>query len=129
MMQYIHYYLHSYHSGNLGSSGFVNDPITIYGNKFFDVYPANNTSTNFINRILGDATGELGPFYRYQYPEGSMQYHNNWWGDACHFVHSEHSWFSRGGHYSYGVVSGPLRFYSDKGEARDYFGFRIVLAN
>ena len=35
--------------------------------KYYDVYPNSN---NYNKRILGDATGELGPFYDEKDPDG-----------------------------------------------------------
>ena len=50
----------SYKNGATIQGGFVNDPAIIYGDKY---NVDSNTSYNM--RILGDATGELGPFYQY----------------------------------------------------------------
>lgn len=46
------------------------------------------STTSWNNRILGDATGEMGPFYYYEDMDGIKKYHNNWYADHSYFVDS-----------------------------------------
>ena len=115
----------SYMEGFLGESGFTEDPVTIYGSKYFDIYPSDSNNTSYKNRILGDATGEMGPFYYY----GSGYIQNNWWKDHSYFIRSDASWFLRGGTLNNGILAGPLNINCNSGEKNIYIAYRIVLTN
>lgn len=104
-----------------GRSGFTDSELTANA-KYLDVYPSNSTTTSYNNRILGDATGEMGPFYSYQYC------YNNWYADRSYFVFSTYPWFGRGGHYDVGVLAGQFSFGRNTGEARSNHTARLVLA-
>jgi hypothetical protein len=118
-------YMAAYISENYGSSsGFTTDPITTYGSKYFDVY----TGTSYDSRILGDATGEMGPFNYYTESNGTYYNHNSWYGDLSTFISSSYPWFSRGGNYYYGVLVGQFAFGWDSGGAKGGESFRLVLA-
>ena len=122
-------YMASYRSNTLGSSGFDASSISLYDSKYFDVYPADSTVTSYNNRILGDATGELGPFYSYKESNGGSYYHSTCGADYAYFVDSSHPWFFRGGAYYYGVVAGSFAFNRSAGYANSDISFRLVLAD
>lgn len=111
----------------IGSSGFTTDELTANA-KYLDVYPSNSTTTSYNNRILGDATGEMGPFYSYAEKDGTSRYHNNWYADRSYFVDSTHPWFGRGGVYADGVLAGQFHFHRYTGEASINDTARLVLA-
>ena len=123
-----HEYMSSYMSGQLGSSGFTSTTISSYNSKYFDVYSASSTYTSYQYRILGDATGEMGPFKSYLDGDNNSRYHNSWYGDYSHFVDSSYPWFTRGGPYDNGVLAGQFYFYRYTGGAGTYVGFRLALA-
>ena len=124
-----HEYMASYISGTYGSSGFASTD-TYMGSaysKYFDTYPSASSITTYNKRILGDATGEAGPFYNYADNDNISRYHNNWYADASYFVMSSFPWFYRGGDCNYGVLAGQFYFGRYTGEARGFIDFRIVL--
>ena len=121
-------YMSSYISGNLGSSGFSITTLANHDNKYFDVYNASSAISTYQYRILGDATGEMGPFKQYLDGDNNSRYHSSWYGDHSYFVDSSYPWFSRGGHYTYGVLSGAFYFGRYTGGAYSYGGFRLVLS-
>ena len=122
-------YMAAYKEDNIGSSGFTNDPTVLYGNKYFDKYASSSWSLNYKNRILGDATGELGPFYYFADGDGNTRFHNSWYNDDSYFLETDNPWFQRGGFSSYGLLVGQLYFNVYTG-AGDYdLTFRIVLTN
>ena len=123
-----HEYVAGYMSGQLGSSDFTSSTIAKYDSKYFDVYSSSSTPTSYEKRILGDATGEMGPFKTYVDGDTNSRYHNSWYGDYSNFVESSYPWFVRGGAYDYGVLAGQFYFHKDKGTAAYRLGFRIVLA-
>ena len=123
-----HEYLAAFVDGKLGSSGFTTDPIITYGEKYFDKYSNTSTTSNYKNRILGDATGEFGPFYYYPDNDGIKRARNNWFGDEAIFIDPSNSWFHRGGYYGSGVLAGQTAFIRHTGIAHTDFGFRVVLA-
>ena len=120
-------YMASFMDGNLGSSGFTEDPTINYGNKYFDKYLNTSNLTTYNNRILGDATAEFGPFYDYADNDGNKKYHNNWWADISYFIAANKSWWIRGGECTTGALSGQLSFNGYPG-ASSNMSFRIVLA-
>ena len=121
-----HEYMASYMDGQLGSSGFESDPVTTYGEQYFDKYSNTSTYASYNNRILGDATGEMGPFYYYADSDAS-RIHNNWYADASDFVDSSYPWFCRGGVYADGVLASQFYFFRSPGASVSRFGFRLVL--
>ncbi len=122
-------YTAAYISGNVGSSGFTDDAElkTTYKN-YFDVYPSDSNSTTYTKRILGDATGEVGPFYVYYDGDGKLREHNSWYTDWSRFINSNNPFFARGGCNYDGGVAGQLYFVANSGLALGHLGSRLVLA-
>ena len=126
-----HEYMASYMGGAvLTNSGFTTTTIADEKyKKYLDVYAPSSTITSFNNRILGDATGEIGPFYNYLDSDNFSRYHNSWYADYSHFVDSSNPWFFRGGVYSYGVLAGQFNFNRYTGAVNTSIGSRLVLAD
>ena len=120
-------YMASYITGKLGSSGFTTSTLTNYDSKYFDTYNASSAISTYQYRILGDATGELGPFKNYADGDNTSRYHSSWYGDVSNFMDSSSPWLFRGGNYSDGVLSGSFYFIKFTGNNFSYAGFRIVL--
>ena len=117
-------YVAAYMSGQLGSSEIIP---TNYDSKYFDTYNTSSTFTKYQYRILGDATGEMGPFNRYDEKNNTLYYHNSWYADNSGFVNSSNSWFYRGGSYTNGILAGQFNFLSHTGGNYPNVSFRIVL--
>ena len=111
-----------------GSSGitslyndfFVNDKM--WG-RYYDLYNS-NTYTAYNNRILGDATGEMGSFNKIV-----EFYRNSWYDDYACFVYPNYPWFHRSGHYT--NTSGAGVFYFNNGltgNEESISTFRIILS-
>ena len=109
-------------------SGFTFDELNIYS-KYLDLYPTNSTRTSYNNRILGDATGEMGPFYNYADKDNIKRYHNNWYSDYSFFIDSSSIWFNRGGYYADDIIVGPFSFARFTGGIGASVGFRLVLTS
>jgi hypothetical protein len=115
-------YVAAYLAGNPKNSEFTADDLTseVYS-KYLDVY--NNTestsATSYNYRILGDATGEVGPFYNSR---------NNWYSDYSYFVYYNNPWSERGGTYNYGAGAGQFNFGRGNGNATSTVATRLVLA-
>ena len=121
-------YMASLRSETYGSSGFDSATLKSYNSKYYDEYDKNSNAWHTFNkRILGDATGEIGPFYYYQDADNNNRLHNSWYADASYFVASSKSWFGRGGYYNDGVLSGQFYFSHDTGVADGFSGLRLVL--
>ncbi len=99
-----------------------------YSNKYLDVYAENSTSTSYENRILGDATGEMGPFYNYEDDDSNSRSHNNWYSDISNFADSTNSFFTRGGGSKSGILAGQFAFNVGNGANSSANGYRVVLA-
>jgi hypothetical protein len=117
----------AYTKNNYASSGFLNNPENLYENKYFDIYPEGSRYYIYKNRILGDATREMGPFYYYAEENGTYYiYHNSWWNDRSNFITA---WLARGGYNDNGVIASQFSFTSYTPNANQLIGSRIVLAN
>ena len=126
-----HEYVAAYMEGNVGSSGFSLDEINSKI-KYFDVYSSTSSITSYKNRILGDATGELGPFGTLV-STGSKgdrtAYINSFFSGYSNFVGSSYPWFYRGGLVNDGIVAGPSYFNRYSGAANGSISFRVVFAD
>ena len=123
-----HEYMASYISGKPGSSGFTTATLANYDAKYFDVYNASSSVNSYQYMILGDATGEMGPFKSYLDGDNNSRWHNSWYGDYSYFVDSSAPWFARGGVCSNGVLAGQFSFGRVAGGVSSDIGFRLVLS-
>lgn len=109
-------------------SGFTTEELTNYS-KYLDVYPSDSSIFTYNKRILGDAIGEMGPFYDYADKDGSRRLHNSWYNGISHFLSTSGSYFLRGGLRDHGGIAGQFSFLQYTG---DVYGnldsFRLVLA-
>ena len=120
-------YVAGYMPSSSDDSGFTSTELTTYS-KYLDLYSANSTINSYNNRKLGDATGEMGPFYFYADKDNNKRYHNNWYGEYSYFVDSTYPWFARGGLYGIGVLAGQFGFGRYTGGVYTLGGSRLVLA-
>ena len=95
--------------------------------KYWDKYTA-AVNTNYNNRILGDAIGEMGPFGSEKDPDGTANAKSSWYKDYAYFADSVHPWFVRGGRWCYGAAAGAFAFSYGTGATSTSLSFRIVLA-
>ena len=120
-------YMASLRSETYKNSGFDSSSLKAYNSKYYDVYDSSSEWTTYSKRILGDATGEMGPFYYYQDTDNNNRPHNSWYADGSYFVASSYPWFSRGGDCYCGVLAGQFYFLRDTGGADSLLGLRLVL--
>ena len=97
--------------------------------KYWDKYTIISSNyVNYNNRILGDATGEIGPFGSEKDPDNNTRYKSSWYRDCAFFVDSSKPWLDRGGNWSHGVFAGIFSFSGKTGEMITDISYRIVLA-
>ena len=94
--------------------------------KYYDTYAYATVDEQFQRRILGDATGEMGPFASATYLTQTRQI-SSWYADEAWFVYSNIPWFARGGYYTHGLDAGVFAFSNDRGPMASYLSFRVVL--
>ena len=120
-------YVAGYRDGASGSSGLTLNEIRNAYSKYIDVYASDSTTTTYSKRVLGDATGEMGPFYN----QSNAEY-NNWYDDWSAFVYSFSTssapWFQRGGGYNNGYYAGQFNFTRNNGGPYISITARLVLA-
>ncbi|MDE6141427.1 MAG: hypothetical protein K2G03_02380, partial [Bacilli bacterium] len=115
-------YVAAYVEGSLSGSGFKAADLEGF-EKYFDVYPADSTKTSYANRILGDATGEMGPFYNFEDDDEVVRGHSNWYLSVANFVENGYnSWFVRGGRVHYGSIAGQVAVSSISGGNATQYG-------
>ena len=69
--------------------------------RYFDTYAYSENDENYGRRILGDATGEIGPFAMATYGSQQRQI-GSWYANEAWLVCLGGPWFIRGGFYAYG---------------------------
>jgi len=111
-------YVAGYRANTYGYSGFDATSIASYQDKYFDVYNEASEPTTYNYRILGDATGEMGPF---------ANYIGSWYGDSAYFVYSSLPWFYRGGYFRDSAAGGVFHFSRTFG-AEGGYSARLVVA-
>ncbi len=92
--------------------------------KYIDKYSSSSTITSYKYRILGDATGELGPFW-----SNNGYYQSTWFADLAFFVDSTYPWFARGGAHGDTPQAGQFYFDRSTGGAVAHVGARLVLTS
>ena len=78
--------------------------------------------TSYNKRILGDATGEMRPFW-----SSSGYYQSTWYADYSSFVEPTLPWFARGGDRGSTTKAGQFDFYRNAGGAYAVISARLVL--
>ena len=102
---------------------FTNSTYTKYWDKYTSI-----SKTQYNNRILGDATGEMGPFGSEKDPDGTTRQKSSWYGDLALFADFYFPWFVRGGYWYNATESGAFAFGFGPGDVDTYNSFRVVLA-
>ena len=95
--------------------------------KYYDVYENRSTSRDYQRRILGDATGEMGPFSSTNYGADTRQV-SSWHADESWFVSSNDVWFRRSEAFSDGIGAGIFSFCNNTGTFSNIFSYRIILS-
>ncbi len=95
--------------------------------KYYDVYSYSLNDKAYSQRILGDATGEMGPFSTATYGSQTRQI-SSWYDDEAWFVSSNFPWFGRSGAFTGGIGNGLFAFDNGYGQEKPWGGFRVVLA-
>ena len=92
--------------------------------KYFDKYSPYENGQKYSRRILGDATGEMGPF-----TTGDNLYTStgSWYDDIAYFIYNSNSWFRRGGFFHDGLGAGIFAFTNNRGHAMSPSAFRLIL--
>ncbi len=122
-----HEYMASLRSETYGNSGFTSSTLKAYNSKYYDTYDSSSEWSKYSKRILGDATGEMGPFYYYQDADNNIRSHNSWYANDSDFVSSSYPWFHRGSGFNNGVIAGQFLFRRNIGGADGGIGLRLVL--
>jgi len=112
-------YVAGYRANTYIANAFDKVSIDNYLGKYFDIYNENSNETSYQYRILGDATGELGPF---------VDGRGSWYMGFSNFINSASPWFGRGGSYSNGRYAGLFSFTKVIGTAGVAASSRLVLA-
>ena len=94
--------------------------------KYYDTYGYAELDEQYQRRILGDATGEIGPFNSVKYLTQTRQI-SSWHADSAWFVLSNNPWFARGAAYYHGSNTGVFAFVIANGYVDVNGSFRLVL--
>ena len=108
---------------NLYSNFFSNNAYLKYWDKYTSIL-----NTDYNNRILVDATGEMGSFVSKDDLDGGIRNRSSWYSDYASFNTISSSWFGRSGHWYFGINSGIFAFYDNVGGMDTNVSYRIVLA-
>ena len=114
-----------------GSSGITDLYPNFFSDSSYSKYWDRYISTSYVdyyNRILGDATGEMGPFGSEQVSDGTYRNKSSWYKDYAHFNDKSYPWVLRGGDWHEGSISGTFAFSHYSGGIYTIISYRIVLA-
>ena len=123
----------TYNSGFNGpycnTSGSLNDGVSDFPSdtRYYDTYAYATDDENYNRRILGDATGEMGPFAKRTYGSRTRQV-GSWHDDEAWFVWHIDPWFYRGGHWNRASDAGVFDFSLGTAYEISSDCFRIVLS-
>ena len=97
--------------------------------QYFDQYNHQNKTNffSFTSRILGDATGEMGPFQTATYNSRTMQI-SSWYKDQSYMFADVAPLFFRSGKASDGSDTGIFGFAATHYSSIAWIGFRLVLS-
>ena len=95
--------------------------------RYYDVYTYAESIEVYYRRILGDATGEMGPFAAVTYGLPNRQI-GSWYADEAWFVDHLYSWFVRSGIWLSGSGAGMFSYGRDSGREANDTSFRIILS-
>ena len=95
--------------------------------KYYDTYLYGTDNTHYNRRILGDATGEVGPFVSVALVS-EIRPIGSWYGNDGWFVRTLEPWFTRSGAYYMGSAGGMFALAAVRGSVDNYGSYRIVLA-
>ncbi len=117
---------------NSGFSGINRDGTTTTGvelpsAKYYDKYVYGTLYTGHNRRILGDATGELGPFGDVTSLTQASQV-SSWYGDEAWYILPGTPWFRRGNSITGGNGAGVFAYVYHHASKVNANSFRIVLA-
>ena len=95
----------------------------IPSSNYYDIYinTANN-NYDYFNRILGDATGEMGPFWRL-----NSRNLGSWYSNHSFYIRPHQPFYQRGGYYENGMEPGMFYFGLANGSIYETNTFRLVL--
>ena len=93
--------------------------------KYYDMYSYSDSYLSFYRRILGDATGEMGPFFMVDSSNLPM---NSWYSNQGRFIFETSPIFYRSLQYNRGSDAGMFSFTYGWGYANTADGFRLVLS-
>ena len=115
-----------------GNSG-LDESILSKGNQYYDKYNyGTELFLHYNRRILGDATGEMGPFAKFEDNQEVFdkrpRYQSSWHNDDSGFVKNNNPVFARGQNLQSGSQAGIFAFLSQSGGAVTWCLYRIVLA-
>jgi len=113
-------------SGNDSTKTSLTTGIDFPESKYYDTYIYGTNSEYYQRRILGDATGEMGPFGTKSYGTQNRKV-GSWYVDESWFVYHGAPWFSRGFNWEVGLGAGVFAFVSTGEQASSNGSFRVVL--
>ena len=110
-------------------SGTKTDGLNLPEKKYYDSYAYSTVPRNFYRRILGDATGEMGPFEQRPFPNIYVPKRevNSWDNADSWMTYLFYPWVTRGGYFNEGNLTSILAFACFDGSASNY-SYRIVLS-
>jgi len=119
----------TYHSGFTGPYGEGGALASGYAwpeSRYYDTYAYGTSYREYTRGILGDATGEMGPFASVKYGSRTNYIHS-WYKNHAYNVYNSSPWYMRSGGCRHGSQSGMFAFSQDYGSSYDDVSFRIVL--
>ncbi len=110
--------------GNYGEGGSLESGYDWPEEKYYDKYQYGTNFSEYTRRILGDATGEVGPCGTDSQTGRRL---NSWYADRADFVLPVNPWHARSEAYDRGSGAGVFAFGPGQGSAGSGDSFRVIL--
>ncbi len=114
---------------NISASDFTLDLLnTEIAAGYIDKYASDTTNYAYDKRILGDAIGEIGPYYNFIDSDGYPRAHNSWYYDYSIFFDPGQPWLTRGMDSGSGTLASQFAFGPSSGIKLNNATTRLILA-
>ncbi len=104
----------------------ITNGLSILNQKYHDNYNYYTKAYVYQNNLLGDATGEMGPYSNVVNITESRAI-GSWYKDTSYSIIDKNPWITRGGSFNDGENAGIFAFSSLKGNTENHVSYRIVI--
>jgi len=114
-------------NGVFGEGDYLTNGQELPAERYYDKYQYEANDIGYNKKILGDATGEMGPFESVTYESQTGIQISSWYMNHAHVIVPANPWIRRGESSYGGSEAGVFAFGISDGSSNPIWGFRIIL--